>query len=272
MSEMLGAAAWAVERGWCVFPLAGKRPRTEHGVLDASRDFDHVDRWWTRWPRAGIGLACGPISGVWLLDVDGPAGRDSLASLEATHAPLPHTVRVLTRRGAHHLFRWPDGAGIGNSAGTRLGAGLDIRGEGGYGVMPPSRHPSGALYRWDPEAHPDEIPVALAPEWLVARVKRPEPAPPRETPVLPLLPRQPSRGYVAAAVEREALELAKAPQGTRNDRLNLAAYALARLVGQGIADEAAVRRALVLGARAAGLSDIEIQRTIRSAFRGRGVG
>lgn len=278
MSHLLGAACWAADRGWLVFPLAGKVPRTGRGVLDATRDYAQLDGWWGRWPGAGIGLACGPSSGVWVLDVDGPTGRESLAALEATHGPLPPTVRALTPRGAHHYFRWV--SGVRNSASSdRLGAGLDTRGAGGYVVMPPSIHPSGDPYRWDPDAHPEKITVADAPAWLLELV-RPPPNPdpePRSSPLPKTGPREQwgdqedrEARYLQAALEAELHAVAHAPEGTRNYQLNRSAWSLARFVVDGRLTEGAVRTALAAAATHAGLGSKEIERTLDSAFGKRG--
>lgn len=54
------AAAALAERGWAVFPLAGKVPRTVHGLKDASTKRSRVAEWWRRWPEAGIGVRTRP--------------------------------------------------------------------------------------------------------------------------------------------------------------------------------------------------------------------
>jgi hypothetical protein len=50
-----------------------------------------------------------------------------------------------------------------------LGSGLDVRGDGGYIVVPPSWHRSGRIYEWEASTHPDEVPLPPAPAWLVER-------------------------------------------------------------------------------------------------------
>ncbi len=77
--------------------------------------------------------------------------------------------------------------------------------------------------------------------------------------------------YVQRAIEAECLALASTPDGSRNERLNRAAYALARFVGTGEADAASVARALAYAAAQAGLGEREIGRTLESAFSARGV-
>jgi hypothetical protein len=101
-----------------------------------------------------IGVPTGPRSGFWVLDVDvdqarGNDGRASLAELEAEHGKLPQTVSTRTPRGGLHLlFRWSPHDSLRNSAG-KLGPGLDVRGDGGYVIMPPSQRADGAAYRFE---------------------------------------------------------------------------------------------------------------------------
>ncbi len=52
-------------------------------------------------------------------------------------------------RGLHFFFRCPEGAGIRNDAGKKLGPGLDVRGEGGYVLLPPSTHATRRVYEWE---------------------------------------------------------------------------------------------------------------------------
>jgi len=189
MDTLKAALAYA-QRGWLVVPLhnptqgkcscrkrdcssPGKHPRTEHGLKDGSKETRQIEQWLTRWPAANIGILTGQSSGLVVVDVDGEDGKASLKALTATHAPLPKTLCVKTgragvdgkRKGCHYYFRAPAVAIIRNSAGI-LGKGLDVRGEGGYVVAPPSLHPSGLLYEW----RAPEQPIADLPPWLVAKL------------------------------------------------------------------------------------------------------
>jgi hypothetical protein len=103
---------------------------------------------------------------VFVLDVDGPEGERSLAALEERHGPkLPLTWIALTGKGRHLYFRWPtfEGAPVIRNSASRLGAGLDVRGLGGYVCAPPSLHPSGHRYTWSQDGGP----LADAPVWLL---------------------------------------------------------------------------------------------------------
>lgn len=208
-NPLLEAAIHYAARGWPVFPceVRGKRPLTPHGFKDASTDDDVIRAWWRRWPRANVAVATGPRS-FDALDVDGPAGDQSLAALEAKHEELPAGPRQHTGKGRHILFH---GGTLGVSA-KRI-PGLDTRGEGGYVVMAPSVHPSGERYVLEDE---DE-PIPAPPEWLVSELRTTAPRPGRFGPA-------PEPADVEDVAARALLEMAGIPleritEGQRNDRL-----------------------------------------------------
>jgi len=138
------AARWYAAHGWPVFACLprDKRPATEHGLHDASRDTSAIDAWWTRQPKANVGVPTGTALGSFVLDIDGPEGEASLAALEQEHGPLPATLEQKTGRGRHLFFLMPNSGDVRSSV-SQLGPGLDIRGTGGYVVVAPSIHPSG---------------------------------------------------------------------------------------------------------------------------------
>ena len=145
-----------------MFPCepGGKTPLTYNGFWDATTDPRRVEIWWDRWPYANVGVPTGERSGLLVLDVDPrDGGPQSLVALERAHGPLPRTARARTGGGGVHVyFRYPAGEEVRNSAG-RLGPGLDVRGEGGYVVAPPSRTRS--AYDWLDRAPPAD------PAWLL---------------------------------------------------------------------------------------------------------
>jgi hypothetical protein len=195
-----------LEAGYEVFPLRGKIPRRScaecrpssphyrphgpagaagcagtpghdlcHGLLAATSDLHRVAAWWTRWPHDNIGARV-PQS-LLVLDVDPRHGGDKqLAELEATHGPLPPTRTSWSGRGDGGHHRWFLHPG-GKPSAARLGDGLDLKGYGGYVVLPPSRHPdTGGLYHWeepvlDPAAMPSWLRQLLLPPLPTARPK-----------------------------------------------------------------------------------------------------
>lgn len=159
-------ALYYASLGLAVFPLKpqGKAPLTEHGCKDATWEETQIERWWARWPSAGIGIATGEASGGLLvidLDVDedkGIDGRESLRRWEMAHGPLPgNTWLSITGRGGYHYF-YQVNRETKNRAG--LYEGVDVRGDGGYIVAPPSIHPNGRAYEW--EQGPEDGPLAEA--------------------------------------------------------------------------------------------------------------
>jgi hypothetical protein len=159
-SVLLKAQLEYADRGKPTFPCEGKRPLTPHGFHDASTDPRRITAWRHRWPLANIGMPTGERSGVFVLDVDSP---EALEELEKKHGKLPATLTVRTpREGLHLYFSHIDG--ITNSPGG-LPAGIDVRGEGGYVLVPPS-----AGYSWEKRSE-----IAEAPEWLVELVRERKP-------------------------------------------------------------------------------------------------
>lgn len=162
---MIAYAHAYADYGWPVFPLEvrGKRPHgrlAPKGLYSATTDPPTVVGWWRTEPEANVGIRTG--DGIVVLDVDGDHGGDSLAALEREHSQLPDTVRAITGGGGAHYFFAVRGQ-VPCSVG-QLGPGLDIRGDGGYVVVPPSIHSSGRPYEWD--IAPGEGEVAPLPAWL----------------------------------------------------------------------------------------------------------
>jgi hypothetical protein len=166
------ALAYAA-RGWRVVPIpAGEKfPK---GLADwaqrATTEHAQIVQWWPEDTTNGIGIATGTQTGFFALDVDPRhGGDDTLADLEHEHGRLPDTIESLTGGGGRHIcFRMPDGATITNDQAGRLGPGLDIRGEGGQIVVPPTIHPNGTPYEWEALSDPfDGAELAEAPSWLI---------------------------------------------------------------------------------------------------------
>jgi len=163
----------------CSEKQRGKHPRLGGWQEKATTDADTVRAWWTRWPHAGVGLATGSASRLWVLDLDGPeAGAWYEAQLEK-HGPAP-TLGVETARGFHLYWRWTDGAVVRNAQGLQAAGiqSVDVRGDGGYVCAPPTVHRSGAVYTFRTDAGFTRE-MAEAPGWLLDIVKE-KPKPKRE--------------------------------------------------------------------------------------------
>lgn len=169
---VVDAAPGYLVRGWSVIPV---RPRDKRPLLrwqlyqHQHAAPEEVRAWFARWPDANIGVVTGAISALVVMDVDPQhGGAQGLAELEREHGPLPATVESATGGGGRHLYFAHPGGVVHNTVG--LVAGIDIRGDGGYVVAPPSTHASGTRYRWRDGHGPGERGVADMPDWLQHRL------------------------------------------------------------------------------------------------------
>ena len=247
------AIDYARDLGWPVFPCdpKTKRPLTENGFKDASTDPEQISAWWHRHPNAMIGIPTGSASHVVVLDVDvdpdrGIDGRQSLDGLE-----LPPTMAVRTPRGGiHYYFDWPDGTEIRNSAG-QIGPGLDVRGEGGYVIVPPSINAAGKGYEWAT----GEGPVAV-PNWFLERTKKEE-RPPQD--FMPgNIDDKRITAWGEAALTAICDEIALAAEGRRHDALIRGSARMFNIVAGGYSNAGHVCSQIWQAAKIAGLPAREI--------------
>jgi hypothetical protein len=172
MTPLGSAALRLAGKGFAVFPLRprSKEPyrddkffRTVGGYKCASRDPALIEFWWDRQPEANIGLATGSVSGIWVLDLDGDDDEAWLHEQEIEHGEtVPPTVEVITGKGRHLYFRYPYGIDVRNTQDRDDMP--DVRGNGGYVLLPPSLHPSGRAYAWSVDSADS---FADAPDWLI---------------------------------------------------------------------------------------------------------
>lgn len=167
---MLATALGLARRNLAVFPCRARRkePATLHGCKDATTDTSKIRDWWQAQPDLNVAVATGAISNIFVLDIDGLDSECALRKLESMHGSLPQTVESLTARGRHIWFKHP-GALIANST-AKIAPGIDVRGDGGYILSPPSVHPSGRVYAWSVDS---AAAFADAPGWLLHAVSTP---------------------------------------------------------------------------------------------------
>jgi hypothetical protein len=216
----------------------GKHPIHANWQIAALRDAAAVAAYWTAHPRANVGLATGAPSGVWVLDVDPEHGGDvALQALIETYGPLPPTRKHQTGSGGcHFLWRMPADFELTNRRG-QLPVGLDVRGTGGQIVMPPSVSGKGGYFVLS-----DAEPVD-APAWLLDLIR---PAPYGDTGPVTLECSNNPRGflnggidatrahaYAVRAMAERCAELARAPEGMRNETAFSTACRLWELVNAG---------------------------------------
>jgi hypothetical protein len=254
MSATLLASARDLARaGFAVLPCCtDKRPACAHGWRDATTDSDALARLFGAAAGAAlIGVATGAPSRAAVLDID-PAG---LGWLDAHTARLPETVRVRTRRGGWHF--WFALAGEPPCSAGRIAPGVDTRGAGGYAI---AWHAAALIAgRARMAAWPGWLDDLLRPPAILQRA--PAITAPRDAPA--------ARRYAVAALRSAVERVAAARTGTRNDALNREAFAVARLLGDGLAEGELVE-ALAIAAQVAGLAERDARATIASAIRGRG--
>lgn len=149
---MLDQAIRYLEQGFSVIPIRpqGKEPLIKWEEYQKRKPtLDEVKKWWTQYPSANLGLVTGTISQLCVIDADGPTGLDSIKNMK-----LQSKVVVLTGNGRQLYFKHP-GGNVCNA--VRKYPGIDIRGDGGYVVAPPSIHPNGKRYSWLKPLAPAEV-------------------------------------------------------------------------------------------------------------------
>lgn len=171
---------WALfyqQQGLSIIPVREKMPLIKWKEYQTkAADKWQIQKWFGDWPEADIGLVTGPITGRLVLDVDGEPGFNSIKDL-----PIPATQTVRTRRGVQYHFRWPTGF-IGkttvaniipNKKNPEISGGVDVRGEGGYVKMPPSKCSDGTFYGFHDGKAIGQIELAEMPEWLREKLVKP---------------------------------------------------------------------------------------------------
>jgi len=128
---------------------------------------EEVKTWWNQHPYANIGLTTGHLSGLIVVD---PDSQEATRAFKENYPEAKETLQAQTgREGARHFYFIHE-PGITNDAGKLLGPGIDVRGEGGYVVVPPSIHANGKSYQWLNKNKPIALPDKLR-KILVSRSK-----------------------------------------------------------------------------------------------------
>src|SRR5262245_13939374 len=190
--ELLDAALGYAARGWPVIPLhsptgvgcschmgsrcesVGKHPRLKRWRNEASCDPGVIERWWTAWPDANIGIVTGyDASGLAVVDIDkNKGGGESWHALRKLYGPEALTPAVITGSGGEHLYFRAPGFVKSRSPMTDEWPGVDMKATGGYVVAPPSRNAAGK-YEWDRMYSLEDTEIAPLPDWVAAFVEKP---------------------------------------------------------------------------------------------------
>lgn len=244
MPDLLDAAQAYARLGWRVHPTrVNKAPLTESWTRDATTDPATIERWWHRWPRANVAVACGS-PGPDVLDVDTKQGRPGMELLERLReAGLLRGAAAIVRTPSGGLHLWFAGS---DQPGGAVGPGkaIELKATGGYVLVPPSRTDLGeyeVIERRDTAGRLD---------WSAVRRLLDPPKTERGT-----------RGFRSAAgVDRLADWLAGQGEGNRNSALF---WASCKALQSGAED----LRDLVAIAVDIGLPEREAVRTVESARR-----
>jgi hypothetical protein len=258
-ADILNAALAYAGAGIPVFPCnsADKSPLTQHGFKDASTEPGQIRKWWSKHPNAMIGVPTGSASGVFAVDLDvnkekGVDGRQSFKELCGQNdCTPPATIMQVTPRGGMHLLYRDEAYGVPNSA-SKLGKGIDVRGDGGYIVVAPSVMTGGAAYRWQfPPKGPGFAGAAKPPIWLLDLCLGRKPLAVQPANVhgaddqsAKTSEPKPISATTQAELVRQCDQVATAPEGTRNDVLNKAAFNLGLSIAMQQIDRATVEREL----------------------------
>ena len=267
-------ARMCASRGLSVFPCGTDKRAKVKWRAASTTDAEQIAKWWRQWPDAlpGIDLA---KSGHIVVDGDRhQAGIDGVAAVEKLFAERALNVAavptvITPSDGRHYWFKQRDGKPLGNSDKAIRDAGINIRGNGGYVICPGAQLPDGRRYSWDKATinlfaalREDTVPVL--PQWFV-ELLQPKPKPVSVASIYGLNDKR-HRPYAAAALDGWANKVAAAPEGTRNNTLNDAAFAMGTMIAPGWIERAVVEQRLHAAATAAGLTHDEIIATLASGI------
>lgn len=139
--ELDQALYYAEKLGWSVIPVGeNKKPLIEwkkYQRIKATKE--EILKWFTKYPNANIGVVTGKISNLVVIDID--------PRHDGTDKEFSGITTVKSKTGGggwHYYFQYEEG--IQNAA--NINPGIDVRGEGGYVIAPPSSHISGKKYEW----------------------------------------------------------------------------------------------------------------------------
>jgi len=139
-NPILQAALEYQRKGFSVIPVHTKSKKpcfTWKGFQKKSATEEQIKKWWGKRPKANIGIVTGEVSGIVVVDID----KEEIPDW------LPETLCSKTSKGWHYYYKYDPTRPIHNNVQV-LGENIDIRGEGGYVVAPPSTHESGEKYEW----------------------------------------------------------------------------------------------------------------------------
>jgi hypothetical protein len=150
--------SWAkkyIGLNWSIIPIEtrGKKPLIKWEEFQSRRASEaELNEWLKKWPDMNLGVVTGKVSNLIVVDADGAEGIKNISKLK-----LISTISASSGKGKHLYYKWLNTVSDVRNSASKIAPNVDIRGEGGYVVVPPSIHPSGRMYRWE-----RFVPTALA--------------------------------------------------------------------------------------------------------------
>lgn len=243
----------AIGRGWLLTMASGKRCFRTNWTTEPPIPVEQL----TARARCGgnIAVRTGAASRVVVLDVD--AGSEFFVDCE--------TPTVVTPGGGRHYYFEHPAFPVANSVGL-IAPRVDMKGDNGAALLVGSMHPvTRGCYQWAVGLSPEDVEIAPLPAAILQAIM----PKPRAVPTAPL-PKTLTREYIEAALRKEFERVSAAPRGTRNHRLYLASYRIARFVHAGYLQAGPVEKLLLEAANNCGLDAHEALDAIRSGLRRRG--
>ncbi len=188
------SALSTAKNGWPVFPVwsctsgkcdcgkkdcdnPGKHPcgrLASTGLYSGTIEQGLISGWFEEYPDANIGIRTGDVSAMFVVDIDRGKGEgdgfEHLKHLDPEGLGWDgiETVKSRTGSGGGHLFfALPAELNVQNAVKVQ-GTAIDVRGNGGYVIAPPSQNGAGP-YRW--EVAPNEVELAGCPGWLLEFIR-----------------------------------------------------------------------------------------------------
>lgn len=242
-TNFLDIATFYAQHNIKTFPVKrqGKSPLCPHGFNDASADKVVLQEWNKQFPECNIGIPTGAVNNIFVVDVDGESGDLSLMALENAYGKL-NAPTVNTGKGKHLYFKMPENVDIKCST-SKIAPHIDIRGNGGYVVAPPSIHPNGNKYTWVNFDFSQDFPNA--PEWLINLITNP----------------------AESNFEDLLEEIATSSEGMRNTTLLGNAIKICNSANKQFLDMENIKNDVIDAGIASGLSRAESERTVNNAMR-----
>lgn len=242
--NFLDIAMFYAQNNIKTFPVKrqGKSPLCPKGFKDATTDKVVLQEWNNKFSNCNVGIPTGLINNIFVVDIDGEQGIESLNRLELIYGKL-NAPTVITGKGKHLYFKMPE-IDIKSSV-SKIADHIDIRANGGYVVAPPSVHENGHRYTWENFALNKDFPEA--PSWLISLISN------IEKEHLP----------VSSVLE----EIASAPEGERNYTLYRRAISLINRSKKEYLNMNEVKQNIINAAILSGLSKEEATKTFDNALK-----